>query len=296
MDASQSAAIAPAESRQRMRDGTELLLRTWLPDPRLWPEPSGTLLLVHGLAEHCGRYAHVAARLCALGLRVVAYDQRGHGASGGARMVAERPDVFLDDLVEIYDGTVQRWPELPIVLGHSMGGLVAARLATSRVRPVRALVLSSPALALRIDGAMLTLQRMLLTLAPNLRVPSPIRPSDLSHVPAEVASYRSDPLVQRTLTAGILHSMMLGIERAQADAPLLEAPTLLLVAGADRVVDPAGSRRFCDNAPADLRECVWFEHAYHEIFNEQAALRTEVLDALSDWLRRHLQPVADADR
>ncbi|ESJ18696.1 MULTISPECIES: alpha/beta hydrolase [unclassified Cupriavidus] len=296
MDAFQATAIAPAESRQRMRDGTELLLRTWLPDSRLWPEPSGTLLLVHGLAEHCGRYAHVAARLCALGLRVLAYDQRGHGASGGARMVAERPDVFLEDLVEIYDGAVQRWPELPIVLGHSMGGLVAARLATSRVRPVRALVLSSPALALRIDGAMLTLQRMLLTLAPNLRVPSPIRPSDLSHDPAEVASYRSDPLVQRTLTAGILHSMMLGIERAQADAPLLEAPTLLLVAGADRVVDPAGSRRFCDNAPADLRECVWFEHAYHEIFNEQAALRTEVLDALSDWLRRHLQPVADADR
>ncbi len=296
MEASQSAAIAPADSRRRMRDGTELLLRTWLPDPQLWPEPSGTLLLVHGVAEHCGRYAHVAARLCALGLRVVAYDQRGHGSSGGARMVAERPDVFLDDLVEIYDGVVRRWPELPIVLGHSMGGLVAARLATSRVRPVRALVLSSPALALRLSGAMLTLQRMLLTLAPNLRVPSPIRPTDLSHDPVEVASYRSDPLVQRTLTAGMLQSMLVGIERAQADAPLLEAPTLLLVAGADRVVDPAGSRRFCDNAPADLHECIWFEHAYHEIFNEQAALRAEVLDALSDWLRRHLQPVTDAGR
>lgn len=295
MDASQSAAIAPTESRQRMRDGTELLLRTWLPDPQLWPEPTGTLLLVHGLAEHCGRYAHVAQRLCALGLRVVAYDQRGHGASGGARMVAERPDVFLDDLVELYDRVVRRWPELPIVLGHSMGGLVAARLATSRVRPVRALVLSSPALALRLSGAMLTMHRMLLTLAPNLRVPSPIRPADLSHDYAEVSRYRADPLVQRTLTAGILQSMMLGIERAQADAPLLEAPTLLLVAGADRVVDPAGSRRFCDNAPADLRECIWFEHAYHEIFNEQAALRAEVLDALSDWLRRHLQPVTDTD-
>lgn len=301
MDASPPAAVpapvAPVESRQRVRDGTELLLRTWLPDPGQWPEPRGTLLLLHGMAEHGGRYAHVAQLLCELGLRVRACDLRGHGKSGGARMVAPRPDCFLDDVVELYDATVRQWPELPIVFGHSMGGLIAARLATSRARPVRALVLSSPALGLRLSGPALALHRVMLTLAPDLRLPSPIRPADLSHDANEVARYRADPLVQRTLTAGLLQSVIAGIERAQEDAPLLEAPTLLLAAGSDRVVDPAGSRRFCDNAPGDLCDSVWLDSAFHEIFHETAALRAQALDALTRWLQGHLEPAGgDAPR
>jgi lysophospholipase len=294
MDASSTATLAPVESRQRMRDGTELLVRTWHPDPAHYGEPLGTLLLVHGMGEHSGRYLHVVERLRALGLRVRAYDQRGHGASGGARMVAERADVFVDDLAEIYDATVQSWRELPFLLGHSLGGLVAARFATARVRPVRGLVLSSPALALKMSAAMHALHRTLLAMAPRLRVPQPIDPRLLSHDANEVARYRADPLVQKTITAGLMESILVGMARAQADAPLLEAPTLLLVAGADRVVDPSGSRRFCDNAPADLHECVWFDHAYHEVFHEAEPLRSEVFDALERWLRGHLHPVTDA--
>jgi len=284
--------LVPAESRQRMRDGTELLLRTWQPDPALFPEATGSLLLVHGLAEHCGRYQHVAELLCGLGLRVRAYDQRGHGASGGARMVAPHPDIYVEDLAEIHDAAVGQWQELPFLLGHSMGGLVAARFATARVRPVRALVLSSPALALRLSGAMLMLHRALLTLAPNLRVPNPIEARYLSHDAAVVAQYRADPLVQGTISAGVLETFVRGMAQAQADAPLLEAPALLLVAGADRIVDAAGSRRFFDAAPPDLREMRWFDGGYHEIFNEAQPLRGEVFAALAGWLRQHLQPQA----
>lgn len=298
MQASQTAPAAdvpvPAdvvvESRQRMRDGTELLLRTWQPDPSQWPEPRGTVLVVHGMAEHSGRYGQVVTRLRGLGLRVRAYDQRGHGRSGGARLVAPHPDCFVEDLVEIYDAAVQQWPELPIVLGHSLGGLVAARLATARLRPIRALILSSPALGLRLTPLSLTLHRMLLTLAPHLRVPNPIRPTELTHDLAEVDRYRMDALVQRTLTAGLLESILIGIQRVQADAPLLEAPTLLMAAGADRVVDPDGARRFCENAPRDLCEPVWFDNAFHEILNEAQPLREQVLETLTGWLRRHLEP------
>ncbi|MDW3683587.1 lysophospholipase [Cupriavidus sp. CV2] len=284
--------VAPIESRQRMRDGTELLVRTWQPDPDLFPEPTGSLLLVHGLAEHCGRYQHVAELLCGLGLRVRGYDQRGHGASGGPRMVAEHPDVFVEDLTEIHDAAVGQWKELPFLLGHSMGGLVAARFATARVRPIRALVLSSPALALRLSGPMLALHRMLLTLVPRLRVPNPIDARYLSHDAAMVAQYRADPLVQGTISAGVLETFVRGMAQAQTDAPLLEAPTLMLVAGDDRIVDPAGSRRFFDNAPPDLREARWFDSGYHELFNEAQPLRGEVFAALTDWLRKHLQPQA----
>ncbi|WP_051975444.1 alpha/beta hydrolase [Cupriavidus necator] len=280
----------PVQSRQRMRDGTELLLRTWQPDPARFAEPLGSVLLVHGLAEHAGRYQHVADVLCGLGLRVRAYDLRGHGASGGARMVAEHPDAYLDDLAEIYDAALRSWNELPILVGHSMGGLIAARFATARVRMVRALVLSSPALALRLSPAMLTVHRVLLALAPRLRVPNPIDARHLSHDPAVVAAYRSDPLVQTTITATVLASFIRGMAQAQADAAQLEAPMLMLVGGADRVVDPSGSRTFFDHAPPDLRDEVWFRQGYHEIFNEAQPLRGEVFAALTGWLRRHLQP------
>ncbi|WP_354686882.1 lysophospholipase [Cupriavidus necator] len=282
---------APVQTRQRMRDGTELLLRTWQPDPARFAEPLGSVLLVHGLAEHAGRYQHVADLLCGLGLRVRAHDLRGHGDSGGARMVADHPDAYLDDLAEIYDAALRSWKELPILLGHSMGGLIAARFATARVRPVRALVLSSPALALRLSPAALTVHRLLLALAPRLRVPNPIDARQLSHDPAVVAAYRADPLVQTTITASLLESFIRGMAQAQADAALLEAPMLMLVGGADRVVDPSGSRTFFDNAPPELRDEVWFEQGYHEIFNEAQPLRGEVFEALAGWLQRHLQPV-----
>ncbi|WP_439683919.1 Alpha/beta hydrolase [Cupriavidus oxalaticus] len=285
-------AHAPVASRQRMRDGTELLLRTWLPDPGRFVEPLGSVLLVHGLAEHAGRYQHVADLLCGLGLRVRAFDLRGHGASGGARMVADHPDIYLEDLAEIYDAALHGWNELPILLGHSMGGMIAARFATARVRPVRALVLSSPALALRLSQPMLALHRVLLTLAPRLRVPNPIDARHLSHDAAVVAAYRADPLVQTTITASVLESFIRGMAQAQADAARLEAPMLMLVGGADRVVDPAGSRSFFDNAPPDLRDEVWYPHGYHEIFNEAQPLRSQVFAALNDWLQRHLQPSA----
>ena len=133
------------ETRQRMKDGTELLVRTWLPAPDTG-EPRGTVILVHGMAEHSGRYPHVAKVLTDLGLRVRAFDLRGHGKSGGPRMALDAQDNYLTDLAEIIDAAVAEWHEMPFVLGHSMGGLIVARFTTARIRPVRGVLLSSPAL------------------------------------------------------------------------------------------------------------------------------------------------------
>ncbi|MWL88853.1 alpha/beta hydrolase [Cupriavidus sp. SW-Y-13] len=278
--------MTATQSHQRMRDGTELLIRTWLPATA---EPLGTVLLVHGLAEHSGRYEHVAAALCARGLRVRAYDHRGHGASGGPRMVVPGPTAYVDDLAEIYDAAERQWHELPMVLGHSMGGLVAAQFATARVRPIRALILSSPALALKLSNTMLTLQRVLLALAPRMRVPNPIDARMLSHDAEVVRDYRNDPLVQGTISASVLESFLRGMAQAQGDAGRLEVPTLMLVGGADTIVDPQGSRTFFDGIPEGVAEMHWFDTGYHEIFNETQPLRGEVFAALDEWLGRHLE-------
>lgn len=131
----QAAPDQAQEARQRMKDGTELLVRTWSPDTQAG-EPRGTVILVHGMAEHSGRYVHVAKVLTDLGLRVRAFDLRGHGRSGGPRMALDAPDNYLTDLAEIVDAAVAEWHEMPFVLGHSMGGLIVARFTTAR--PARA--------------------------------------------------------------------------------------------------------------------------------------------------------------
>src|SRR5512140_2238510 len=121
-----------------------------------WPcaAPRGTVLLVHGLGDHGGRYDHVATALNGWGWSVIAHDHRGHGRSGGARGRIDRDDALLTDLALVIDAVRTQHTGRLVLLGHSMGGLVASRFAAEALRPepaawsreVNALVLSSPAL------------------------------------------------------------------------------------------------------------------------------------------------------
>ncbi|AXV75585.1 MULTISPECIES: alpha/beta hydrolase [Ralstonia solanacearum species complex] len=277
------AAVDVLETRQRMKDGTELFVRTWLPACEAGA-PRGTVILVHGMAEHSGRYPHVAKVLCELGLRVRAFDLRGHGKSGGPRMALDAPDNYLTDLAEILDATVAEWNEMPFVLGHSMGGLIVARFTTARVRPVRGVLLSSPALRIKLPPGANALRGLLSAIAPRLPVPNPVSPSRLSHDPAVGAAYRVDPLVQKTISASVLAFMLNAITQAQQDASRLEAPMLLIAGGSDTIVDPSGSQDFYANAPEDLRTLAWFETAYHELFNEAEPMRGEAFGKMRAWL------------
>src|SRR5215213_7879284 len=111
------------------------------------PHPHGTVVLVHGIGEHSGRYAHVIDALNRAGWSVFAYDQRGHGRSPGVRGVLPHPEALLDDLARVLDGI---HANKLVLLGHSMGGAVAARFVAEERRKVDALVLSSPALKNRL--------------------------------------------------------------------------------------------------------------------------------------------------
>jgi pimeloyl-ACP methyl ester carboxylesterase/acetylornithine deacetylase/succinyl-diaminopimelate desuccinylase-like protein len=142
-----------------------------------WPLPSGApsrglVVIVHGLGEHAGRYDHVAERLNSWGFAVRSYDQHGHGESDGKPGALPSDTFLLDNLAELLDTSRRRMdPRLPLVLmGHSLGGLVAARLVSLNLRQVDGLVLSSPAL----DAGMNAFQKLLVSvlprLAPDLRV------------------------------------------------------------------------------------------------------------------------------
>jgi alpha-beta hydrolase superfamily lysophospholipase len=273
-----TAALEATLTDLAVADGTLLKLRRWTAPPH----PRGTVLVVHGLGEHSGRYQHVAQHLHDAGWAVLAYDQRGHGLSPGLRGGLRRPDDLLTDLATVLDAAHTLDPQPVILLGHSMGGLVAARFVAARLRPVAGLVLSSPAL----DAGLTPMQRALLVvmhaLAPGLPVPNGLDVAALSHDPAVVQAYRDDPLVHGRVTPRLVRFIVDAGLATRATAPRWQVPTLLMWAGSDRLVNPQGSQQFVDQAPPDVVQAHCFKDHYHELFNEVA--RAPVLAMLTRWL------------
>ncbi len=246
----------------------------------------GVVLLVHGLGEHAGRYDHVARRLNDWGFAVRGYDQYGHGESGGARGGMPSDTRLLDDLADIVDSTRARTPRNTplILLGHSLGGLVAARFVALGLRPLDALILSSPALDPGLSAVQKLLVAVLPKIAPNLRVGNGLDATLISHDPKVVAAYKSDKFVHDRISGRLARFIADAGPATVALAPKWKVPTLLLYAGADKLVNPAGSQAFAATAPKQVVSAHCFETLYHEIFNELDA--EPVFAELKRWLDR----------
>jgi len=263
-------------------DGDNVVIQDWPLEAGV--RLRGVVILVHGLGEHAGRYDHVARQLNAWGFAVRGYDQCGHGESGGAPGSLPNDTRLLDDLADIVDSTRARMDKgTPlIVLGHSMGGLVAGRFVSLGIRQVDALVMSSPALNPGLNAFQKLLVAVLPKLFPNLRVGNGLNASYISHDPAVVAAYQSDRLVHDRISARLARFIATAGPATVAMAPQWKVPTLLMYAGDDRLVAPQGSRDFAAAAPAAVVTAHCFEGLYHEIFNELDA--KPVFAALRQWL------------
>jgi alpha-beta hydrolase superfamily lysophospholipase len=267
-------------------DGDNVMIQDWPLEPGL--PLRGVVIVVHGLGEHAGRYEHVAHQLNRWGFAVRGYDQCGHGESGGPRGSLPTETRLLDDLADIVDSTRLRMNKRTplILLGHSMGGLVVGRFVSLAIRPVEALILSSPALDPGLSGFQKFLVSILPRIAPNLRVGNGVKPQFISHDPAVVAAYRADPLVHDRISARLARFIAQASAQTVATAGTWTVPTLLMYAGADHLLNPQGSRIFAANAPKAVVTSVCFEDMYHEIFNEQDA--APVFATLKAWLDQHV--------
>ncbi|MEY2116714.1 MULTISPECIES: alpha/beta hydrolase [Rhodanobacter] len=269
-----------------MADGQQLFLRDWpLAGAR------GAVLLVHGLGEHSGRYQRLATWFNRRGYAVRGYDQRGHGRSPGRRGGLRHGDDLLEDLATVYYDYAGGLPHPPLLLGHSMGGLVAVRaVLDGRVEPL-ALLLSSPALRTRESPRMIALARLLARVAPNLPLRNGLDFDQLSHDRQVVADYRRDPLRHGWITPRLADFIFRAGAACIADAARLALPTLLLVADGDGIVDPSGSREFARQATSTGQLTTrFFSLLYHELFNENEPGRGQVLMQLGDWLGRQDAP------
>jgi len=263
-------------------DGDNLALRDWPLPPGL--ALRGQVVLLHGLGEHSGRYDYLARRLNSWGFAVRSYDQYGHGESGGVRGALPSPARLVDDLADVVESTRKRMqPGQPmIVLGHSLGGLVAAIAVSQDAIAIQGLVLSSPAFDAGLNAFQKLLVATLPAIAPNLTVGNGLDPDFLSHDVDVVAFYKADTMVHDRISA------RLGRFIADAGPAVVEraaqwtVPTLLMYAGDDKLVDPRGSRAFAAAAPAQVVMSRCFEGLFHEIFNELDA--RPVFDLLRQWL------------
>ena len=270
----------PRELSLSAADGTRLFVADW---PISSAAASGDgIVLMHGLGEHCGRYAHVARFFNDCGFSVRAYDHRGHGRSGGARGDAPDAETLLQDAKIAVDDFALNLAAPPLLLGHSMGGLFAASYATRALSPLRGLILSSPALRIRLGGAQKLLLRVLGAIAPGFGIPNGLESRFLSHRQEVVEAYDSDALVHPKISARLLGAMLNAIEFAQAHASALGVKTLLLVAGDDHLVDASGSDAFFRQLAPGAGTIHNYPGFYHEIFNEVDAGR--VFNDIRTWL------------
>lgn len=255
-----------------------------------WPAGAAErarLYLLHGFGEHSGRYGQLAAELNRAGISLIAPDHRGHGRSPGPRAFVPAADTIAQDFLEFMaDEPDSGLPQF--LMGHSMGGAVAAQVALADQDRWAGLVLSSPYLvpAAAPPRLLQSLLGVISSLLPNLTVER-LSSADLSRQPEEAAAYDADPLVHHGgVSARSAHSLLSAGAQVLASAGQLELPLLILHGAEDSIAGIEGSRQLLAAAGPRDRSIIEFASARHEVMNDLD--RAGFFSALIDWLDRRL--------
>ncbi len=238
-------------------------------------------LIAHGLGEHAGRYGHVAERLVADGAAVYAPDHHGHGLSDGEKGLVDDLAAIVEDLHAVSARARAEHPDRPeVLIGHSMGGVVAARYAQLYGAELTALVLSGPPL-----GGNPAFEALLeMDPFPDI----PIDPEVLSRDPAVGKAYAEDPLVYHgPLTLATLEGVFAGVEAVAQGGRLGELPTLWIHGEEDALAPLEHARPAIEGLRGENFSEKVYLGARHEVFNETNS--DEVIDEVVGFLSRSLQ-------
>lgn len=272
------------ETTLKAFDGLDLYCRGWIPDKT----PKALICLVHGLGEHCGRYAHVAEFFNRAGYALISFDLRGHGRSGGPRGHTPSFEAFMQDMDCLFQEAERRHGGLPRFLyGHSLGGILVLNYALRRKPALKGVVATSSGLrtALEQQKVKVTLARVLGTVFPAGTLPSGLDPATISRDPQVVAAYRADPLVHDSVSFGMGKYILDAIRWAFEHAAEFPLPLLLVHGTADALAFPRGSEEFAALVPKDCTLKLW-PGLYHETHNEPE--KAQVLEYTLEWLDARL--------
>lgn len=271
-----------SESMHTAADGAQIYWQEWLPEGT----PRAVVVLIHGLGEHCGRYAHLAQRFTQAGIAVLSQDNRGHGKTPGGRGVMDF-DKAVADVGELLDEARSRFPGVPLVIyGHSLGALISMTYTVRNTPAVAAQVASAPALdsELRDQKVKFTLANLLGGIVPNIVLPTGLDSKGVSRDPQVVAAYENDPLVHDKGSTGLAKGTFSAMDfmMKQTSFPV---PLLIIHGTADRLTVPAASKIFVDQVTGDVT-LIEYDGMYHEPHNEPE--QEEVFGDVLAWLDKHL--------
>jgi acylglycerol lipase len=266
--------------------GYNIFCQSWHPEG----DPRAALLIVHGYAEHSGRYRHMAEHLAGLGYAVYALDHRGHGQSEGVRADVVRFEDYLTDLKTFLDMVKEREPGRQVFLiGHSMGGAIVTLFAARHGAEFDGLITSGAGVKLGGDVSpwLVRMSKTIASLAPRLPTVA-MEVEAVSRDPKVVARYRSDPLnYLDKVRARMGVQLLRGAELALSELPNIALPVLILHGTADRLADPAGSQMIYDGVSSTDKTLKLYDDLYHEVFNEPE--RERVFADVAAWLEAHVQ-------
>ena len=269
----------PTTTTIQSADGTTLNLLQWAPDET----PIGDVLLVHGFAEHMGRYEHVADELSGRGWTVHGPELRGHGQSGGERGHILHWADYIDDVHAALDEVGRPC----FVVAHSMGGLVLAATGIQRPGNIRGVVMTNPLIGTAFEPARIKVWggKVLSKLLPSFSMPGEVDPEHVCRDPKVVADYRADPLVFDLLRARWGMEVLATQKMADAQANDFKLPLMMLVSTGDKVCSAEISRKWFDRTGSSDKDIRVYDELYHELFNEPE--KQKVLDDMCDWLEAH---------
>ncbi|HXO57055.1 MAG TPA: lysophospholipase [Mycobacterium sp.] len=266
-------------------DGVRIVYDVWTPDTAV----RGVVILAHGLGEHARRYDHVAARFGREGLVTYALDHRGHGRSGGKRVLLKDISEYTGDFDTLVGIAGKEHPGATrVVLGHSMGGGIVFAYGVEHPDDYDLMVLSGPAVAAQtaVSPLLASIAKLVGVIAPGLPMQA-LDASAVSRDPAVVDAYNTDPLVYHgKVPAGVARALVLVGETMPKRAAALTAPLLVVHGSEDQLIPVDGSRQLVDAVGSSDVELKVYPGLYHEVFNEPE--RDQVLDEVVSWINARL--------
>lgn len=259
---------------------------------RSWPpadQASAVVLISHGLGEHSGRYEHVAAAFNAAGFHVYALDHLGHGQSPGKRAFVSRFSELTDGVAELRAHIAQDYPSMPVYLvGHSLGGLIAASTVLGAAQDYAGLLMTGPALGVPTPPPawQVLLLRVFSAVAPGLKALE-LDANAICRDPAVVEDYIADPLVHHeNIPARMVVSLFDEGARVMASAKDISVPVLLLHGAEDQLTSASASTEFVDMLASSDKQCTIYDGMYHELFNEPE--QEAILKTCCEWITARL--------
>ncbi len=260
--------------------GISLFYRSWTPTKK-----KGVIIIVHGLAEHSGRYDHVGTYFAEKGWAVYSYDHRGHGKSLGKRCYVKKFSELVEDLKTFHQFVQQKEKVKNIfIIGHSMGGQILGNFLSQNPTGVLGAVLASPNMKLAMDLSFIK-KKFAFTLAgclPSIALPNDIDPIYISRDPQVVRDYKKDKLVNRKITLGLGTEILKNLNEVMGLAEKIKIPCLIIHGSGDKITSLEGSKEFFQKLKIKDRTFKTYPKFYHETFNEIG--KEKVFKDIEKWL------------